>query len=136
MGEQFTLISPGPNAPCGYPECKLDAFHEGDHELLAQASMLRGREFACCICSRRFVIYGETPLPRTCGEQQCILKLSIREADPLCLSCRCPQRPYAHELTIHEQLRPESYNPALRSRWPWSLARSGRQEPSTERMAA
>lgn len=40
------------------------------------------------------------------------------------LTCRCPQRFYPHELSVHSNLMRESYNPQLRSRWPWSLART------------
>lgn len=40
------------------------------------------------------------------------------------LTCRCPQRFYPHEISIHSNLMRESYNPQLRSRWPWSLART------------
>lgn len=59
-----------------------------------------------------------------------------REACFAPLLCRCPQRDYPHELTVHAELRGESYNPKLKFRWPWSLMRSQREEPSTERKAA
>jgi hypothetical protein len=51
------------------------------------------------------------------------------------LMCSCPQRDYPHELSIHAQLKSESYNPKLRTQWPWSLLLSRREEPSTERQA-
>jgi hypothetical protein len=49
------------------------------------------------------------------------------------LLCRCPQRPWAHEISVHCEIRSEAFNPKLRSRWPWSLCGSARLEPSTER---
>lgn len=45
--------------------------------------------------------------------------------------CPCPQRPHPHELSIHHQLRYESYNPENRFRWPWVLILSERVEQST-----
>lgn len=35
--------------------------------------------------------------------------------------CTCPQRSYPHELSVHADLRSESFNPRLRQRWPWVL---------------
>lgn len=52
------------------------------------------------------------------------------------LLCPCPQRLYPHELSVHTQLKSESYNPQNRFRWPWSLLLAERVEPSTERSAA
>lgn len=37
------------------------------------------------------------------------------------LLCTCPQRDHPHELSVHAELMRESYNPALRHRWPWLL---------------
>jgi hypothetical protein len=51
------------------------------------------------------------------------------------VTCSCPQRSYPHELSIHSQLRIESYSPKLKFIWPWSLALSPRSEPSAERKA-
>ncbi len=52
------------------------------------------------------------------------------------ISCSCPQREYPHDLSVHTQLRGESYNPKLKYQWPWSLVLSEREEPSTERKVA
>ena len=52
------------------------------------------------------------------------------------LLCRCPQREYPHELSIHALIRYEWWNRELRNSWPWSLMASSREEPSTEREAA
>jgi hypothetical protein len=50
--------------------------------------------------------------------------------------CSCPQRSHPHELSIHTQLKSESYIRVNKFRWPWSLVQSQRIEPSTERSAA
>ena len=52
------------------------------------------------------------------------------------LLCRCPQREYPHELSIHALIRYEWWKRELRNSWPWSLMASSREEPSTERKAA
>ena len=52
------------------------------------------------------------------------------------LLCRCPQREYPHELSIHALIRYEWWKRELRNSWPWSLMASTREEPSTERKAA
>ena len=52
------------------------------------------------------------------------------------LLCRCPQREYPHELSIHALIRHEWWKRELRNCWPWSLMQSLREEPSTERKAA
>jgi hypothetical protein len=63
------------------------------------------------------------------------------------LSCRCPQRLYPHELSVHGKLRSESpgtyeiyggdsirFAPKeVKLKWPWTLCASSRLEPSTER---
>lgn len=52
------------------------------------------------------------------------------------LMCSCLQRDYAHELSIHENLWREAFNPELQKFWPWSLMLSPNVELSTERKAA
>jgi hypothetical protein len=52
------------------------------------------------------------------------------------LLCRCPQRDYPHELSVHSLIRYEWWKRELRTLWPWSLMASVREEPSTERSAA
>ena len=52
------------------------------------------------------------------------------------LLCRCPQRDYPHELSVHSLIRHEWWKRELRTLWPWSLMASVREEPSTERSAA
>src|SRR5580698_7752973 len=51
------------------------------------------------------------------------------------LLCRCPQRDYPHELSVHSLIRSEWWKKELRGSWPWSLMASVREEPSTERQA-
>lgn len=52
------------------------------------------------------------------------------------LLCRCPQRPYPHELSVHRELRSEWWAHKRDLAWPWSLMASLREEPSTERKVA
>ena len=52
------------------------------------------------------------------------------------LLCRCPQRDYPHELSVHSELRSEWWAYKRNLTWPWSLMLSRREEPSTERKAA
>lgn len=52
------------------------------------------------------------------------------------LMCRCPQRDYPHELSVHSLLRREWWAKDKRNCWPWSLMLSQREEPSTERKAS
>lgn len=92
--------------------------------------------YHCVVCGRDFVVYGDVTHPgerRTCDSARCILHLARRDPLPAPLLCTCPQRPWPHELTVHQALRRESYDPRLRGRWPWSLAHSDRLELSAER---
>lgn len=52
------------------------------------------------------------------------------------LLCRCPQRDYPHELSVHAELRSEWWAHKKNICWPWSLMLSLREEPSTERKVA
>lgn len=135
MSAAFALSSSGPPAPCGFPKCVLEAFHSGDHVFLAPAILKPQRVYTCSECKARFVIYGEIAPgdARTCGSQECILSVARRQATTASLLCACPQRRYAHELSVHANIRSEAYDPTRRHRWPWSLASSPRLEPSTER---
>lgn len=100
----------------------------------------RGHEFHCLACGRHMVRYSDPAHPHEadlCDSPLCLdhwcRRQPIPPQGPL---CSCSQRPYAHELVIHKELRSEFFNPKLRSVWPWSLMRSARVEPSTERKAA
>ena len=57
---------------------------------------------------------------------------SSENAASIPLACRCPQREYPHDLSVHTALKSESYNPQLRSRWPWSLLKSPNLELSAD----
>lgn len=93
------------------------------------------RRFLCLICKRPVLVYGEPgAYPNDlCDSQECLLAWCATSAFVVPLLCRCPQRPYSHELKVHSSVRVESYNPKLKHRWPWSLMLSPRSEPSTER---
>lgn len=58
----------------------------------------------------------------TCGESACVLHFARHHAKSIPLMCGCSQRPYPHEVRVHDSLRSEAYNPRLRNRWPWSIA--------------
>lgn len=137
MSAAFTLDFSGEPVPCSFPRCVLEAFHDGEHEFAATVAIGKVREDvrACHECGVKFVVYGDR-LPgedRSCGSQACILSAARRESSVIDLRCSCLQRPYPHQLSIHRDLRPESYNPKLHHRWPWSLCLSVRLEMSTER---
>lgn len=79
-----------------------------------------GPVFTCRACGAKFVIFGGARIERsTCGEQGCIQLLARLEArfTKLDVTCRCPQREYPHELSIHRAVKFESRV----VRWPWSL---------------
>lgn len=142
MSAAFALSPSGPPAPCGYPKCTLEAFHEGDHQFEPADKRVgfefgaKGpRHFHCVVCGREFLEYGDYahPVSSVCDSPYCLAHYRVRRcggASPLL--CGCPQRPYAHELAIHTLLRGESFNPKLKYRWPWSLMLSRRVEPGTE----
>jgi hypothetical protein len=140
MSAAFALDFSGPRVACDYPRCILDAYHEGNHQFpaLTPGIVVPQQAYTCFNCGTRFVIYGQTtPGERTvCDKPECLLALAHRDAEKIVvpLLCRCPQREYPHELSIHAELKQEAFNPKLRDRWPWSLMRSRRVEPSTERI--
>lgn len=71
--------------------------------------------------------YNHSPEKREMDRQRAAVteKFLAEPAHPepdIPLLCPCPQRPYPHELHIHNQLLRESWNPRLKYVWPWSLA--------------
>lgn len=136
MSAALVLDFSGPPAPCSYPRCTLEAFHEGNHEFPVPKPLLHNFDRHCVVCGRPFVVYGaeRAEVFSTCGSPDCVLHFARHDAPEIPLLCPCPQRPYPHELHIHNQLRSESYNPRLKMRWPWSLVLSSRLEFSAERI--
>ena len=137
MNALFQLDYSGEATGCDYPGCVLDSFHEGEHVFASAPNPAAGKAWEdvrkCVICGTRFVIYSQVFKDvRTCSSG-CMLILAMREAGTLEVSCNCTQRSYPHELSVHAQIRGESYNPKYKFRWPWSLMLSQREEPSTER---
>lgn len=139
MSAAFALSPSGPPAPCSFPKCTLEAFHDGDH-LLAQkpnkALAFPGPHYYRCeICGTKMVEYGDPAHPPStiCDSPECGAELCRREPMPTPLLCCCPQRPYAHDLSTHKLLRSESYHPQRRFIYPWSLCSSERLELSTEK---
>jgi hypothetical protein len=141
MKNTFALDFTGPQTRCDFPGCVLASFHDGDHEFAASKPRPQGPIYTCIVCRVQFVVYGQTvPGERqVCGARECIelyAKALARLQGPLPLSCRCPQRDYPHDVTVHLELRNEAYNPARRQHWPWSLMLSEHVEPSSETRAA
>lgn len=138
MSAAFALEPSGTPAPCGFPRCRLEAFHDGEHDLEQPKDKrldFPGPRYGhCIVCGQNFTVYGDYahPMPRICDSRECAIHLLVRESTPAPLLCRCGQRPYAHELSVHKLTRRESYNPKLTHRYPWSLCLSRREEPSTE----
>jgi hypothetical protein len=115
----FALEPMGEPAPCGFPRCVLDAYHEGDHHLAPIERPSIQPVFVCRECKKKFVIYGKSVgVERlTCGSEECILSSCRREANKIPVACRCRQRSYAHDLSVHRAIKFES-GPM---RWPWTL---------------
>jgi hypothetical protein len=131
----FALSPSGPPTHCDYPGCTLDSFHDGEHLFAEKPKPKTGaRAFRCSECGVQCVIYGEHfyGTIHLCDSPDCLLAFCARTAEPQPIRCGCPQRPYAHDLSIHRRLRSEAYNPKLRHAYPWSLMLSPRVEPSTE----
>ena len=135
MSAAFQLDYSGPPVRCDFPGCRLNVFHDGEHEIFLPHAVKPTKVYICRECGAQFGIIGETypSERRTCGKQSCIVAAAAREANEVPLFCPCPQRPYPHELAIHFELRSEAYNPKFKFRWPWSLCLSPRLEPSAER---
>ena len=137
MSAAFTLDYSGPEVPCDFPGCTKHAFHEGDHEFLSQAELNERAAAAVTSYGVGTRSYNRSAEKREMDRQQQIAtaRYEAQSHEPIevALTCCCPQRSYPHELSIHFDLRSESYNPARRFRWPWALCLSERGEPSAER---
>ena len=135
MSAAFHLVPIGPPSRCGFPGCILQDYHEGDHQFRQPQPKPRGRRYHCIVCGRDVIEYGEF-VPggaNLCESKDCLLHYARRTASDFPLTCSCRQRPYPHELIVHQEVRAESHNPRFRHLWPWSLCLSERLEPSTER---
>lgn len=140
MSAAFSLDFSGDPAPCDFPGCVLDAFHDGEHEFMSQQELNERAAAAVTSYGVGTRSYNRSAEKREM-ERQREIATARYEAGPrqevlAPLLCRCPQREYPHELPIHFDLRAESFNPKFRFKWPWSLMLSSRVEPSTERKAA
>ena len=136
----FALEQTGPQVPCDFPGCTLDAFHDGEHLMAKPPAEFPkgGYHFICIICKTPMVAYGERKMytANLCDSEECLRAWClISGPNKFLVMCGCPQRPYAHELSIHAEIKREAYNPAVRYSWPWSLTLSTRIEPSTEKNA-
>lgn len=138
MSAAFSLDYSGDPVPCDFPGCVRECFHDGDHEFAAQ-KVQWNYDRHCVVCGVPFMIIG--PIDKnypadTCGSEACLLHYARRWSCATApLICRCPQRDYPHELSVHALIRSEWWRKELRGAWPWSLMASVREEPSTERQA-
>lgn len=89
MSAAFALQPSGPPAPCSFPRCTRDAFHDGDHNIGPAAESQKNDKrlafpgphyFRCAICGVKVVEYGDPAHPpsRICDELECALELSRR----------------------------------------------------------
>jgi hypothetical protein len=139
MSAAFALDFSGDPVPCDYPRCILEAFHDGQHKFPEPKPGLQFHcDRHCVVCGRPFTILGANgqEVFSTCGSAECVLHFASHGNAAAPLLCRCPQREYPHELSIHFDLRTEAFSPKLRHSWPWSLKLSPRLEMSTERKFA
>jgi hypothetical protein len=84
--KQFSLEPSGPPAPCGFPRCILEAFHEGDHSLAPKPGVLLHFDQHCVVCGQPFTVYAPEGFPkrefnRTCGSQECLLHSALHDAE-------------------------------------------------------
>ena len=130
----FALQPTGPQVKCEFPGCVLDAWHDGDHQF-APKEIQWSYDRHCVVCGVPFTVLGadKSMIFDTCGSEECLLHYSRRYGFAVPLMCCCPQRPYAHEISVHADLRSEWWPYRKAPRWPWSLMLSKREEPSTER---
>jgi len=148
MTSDFKLAATGPEVPCDFPGCTLDAFHDGNHEFAHAKSAVYAHEnderLAALAGSYGLGTrsYNRSAGKRETDRQRAELAAKMERGEikfkpfDVPLACACPQRDYPHDLSIHAELRAESYHPQRRFRWPWSLVLAERVEPSTERKAA
>jgi hypothetical protein len=106
---QFALEPTGPPVRCDFPGCILDAWHDGDHQFAPPVAIEWPKN-----------TYHFSPANE--GKKW--------EAP---LLCRCPQREYPHELSVHTQISSEWFAHRKNPSWPWSLMLSPKVEMSTER---
>jgi hypothetical protein len=131
MSAAFALDFSGPPVPCDYPQCVLDAYHEGDHQIGVEVVERHFREAG--VPTKRD---KNGDLLVQCSDATFDYLTGNRKPYVAPLLCSCPQREYPHDLSIHGLIRSEWWSKERRTQWPWSLMASLREEPSTERKAA
>jgi hypothetical protein len=135
--KQLHLEPTGAPIRCEFPGCILYAWHDGDHAFAAKEIQWT-YDRHCVVCGVPFTVLGADKAMtfHTCGSEECLLHYARRFTFEVPLTCRCPQRDYPHEISVHSLIRSEWWKRELRDHWPWSLMQSRREEPSTERSAA
>jgi hypothetical protein len=139
MSAAFSLDYSGAPVPCDFRGCILEAWHDGEHQFPKPINSIQwSYDRHCVVCGVPFTVISAAKCEpiHTCGEQACLLHYAQRYSFDAPLLCRCPQREHPHELSVHALIRSEWWKRELRTKWPWSLMASLREEPSTERKAA
>ena len=134
----FALDYSGEPVPCDFRGCVLEAWHEGEHEFPPPKKAIQwSYDRHCVVCGVPFTVLGadKAMIFDTCGSAECLLDYARHHGFAVPVLCRCRQRSYPHELSVHFELRGESFHPIRKTHWPWSLMLSPRCEPSTERKA-
>jgi hypothetical protein len=139
MSGAFQLDFTGPQTRCDFPGCILESFHDGDHKPAEKSPVKWTYDRHCVVCGVPFTVLGADPkmIFETCGSQECLLHYARHHAPTLPVLCTCSQRPYPHELHVHNKQheRPGTYEvyqdgETVRvqwkqfpegPRWPWSL---------------
>lgn len=134
----FALDYSGDPVPCDFRGCILEAWHDGDHQLAKPKPIEWTYDRHCVVCGVPFTVIGadKSLVVHTCGQEECLAHYARRFGFETPLLCRCPQREYPHELSIHSEIRSEWWAHKQNLSWPWSLMASKREEPSTERKGA
>jgi hypothetical protein len=138
MSAAFQLDFTGPQTNCDYPGCIAGAYHDGEHKFPPKPKpgpVEWTYDSHCVVCGISFTVLGaEKNFPAaTCGNQDCIQRYAQHFATPNPVLCNCAQRPYPHELKVHDKIGAERpgvyydyYDTAIRfapegMRWPWTL---------------
>jgi hypothetical protein len=137
MSAAFQLDFTGPQTRCDFPGCVLDSFHDGDH-LFAKSPVMPIASAAHKIAVARENGAHSVTLSRS--EWTALWLKDNSRPTEVPILCTCAQRPYPHEVTVHDKIgieRPgvylDYYDTAIRfapegMRWPWSLRRAPKME--------
>jgi hypothetical protein len=111
MSADFALDFSGDPVPCDFPGCVLDLFHDGDHVIGVEVVEKHFREAGISTKRKNGDLYVR------CTDATFAYLTGPRPQILAPVACTCAQRPYPHELSVHNAIRFES----RAMRWPWSL---------------